>query len=246
MAYAMTGTNVQQLIVDARVDGAQVVNVYYYRTVDPVGGNSSVFLDNFIDLYRSTILQVMYEAFQVHRYWIREISDVLMISAGPPSVWRPVFRVDGVDYREGLIVDDQGDLTLGGGQLYLPTHEAIRVAKRPTTYRLGYFKAGANRYAPFINASLSTSHDRWTAPWLTTFQAELDTFNGTPVFGVAPPAGNGWNHAVYSPPYHGRVVKPAGGNPRDAAIDVAAYTALTWVGTQVTRRYSPIGQQRGA
>jgi len=246
MAYNMVASNVQQVVVDARVDGAQVVNVYHYRTTDVVGGNSAIFLDNFIDNYRASLLGAMYSAFQVQRYWVREISDVLMTSAGPPSEWRPVFRVDGVDYREGELVDDQGVLTLAGGALYLPTNVALRVYKRPLQYRLGYYKAGYNRYAPFPQTKLQTNHDRWDPAWVTTFDAACNVFSGTPIMSVDPAAGNGWDHAIYSPPYHGRVVKPLGGPPRDAAQIVASYTTRSWIGTQITRRYTPLGQQRGA
>jgi len=244
MAFTLTGTNVLEVTVEGRVDNQTIINILHYRASDPTDtGGSDNWLTEFIDAYRLVMVQ-MYDAYTVSRYWLRGIDNAALIAAGPPSVWRTMYNVKALDYREGTILD-VGTKTAGVGEEYLPTHEAARVAKITGLKARGYFKAGYNRFCPWTQGELQAAHDRWSAAFTTAFNTVLETFRATEIYGQFPHVGNGWNLAVWSPAYFGRIIKPDGGDPMEAAFTVDSYVLRPYVGTQTTRRYKPRGGYRG-
>jgi len=235
--------------VEGRYDNQQIVNYFYYRFANPVaggtGGNSATFIVNFRASFRANMLSWMYSAYHVRRYWVREIMDVAVADPGPPTRFRNIYNPDGLDYVDGDVALDDGDVALPGGSFYLPAHEALRVFKRPTNSKVGYFKSSYNRFSPQVDTNLDpVNRERFLPAYLTSIQDDLAAFAIDAILDQA--GGNGWQLAVWSAPFFSRVVKPAGGPLWQGSQLVFTYIAAPYVGTQVSRRFSPGGIARGA
>lgn len=250
MSFACNGDYVHEVTVDGRAFGQAVVNKFYFiysaAGGGPTGGSSATFLTNFITLYRAQILSRMYIAYSVNRYWLRTIIGAIQVAAGPPAVFRNEYSNTLFDYREGDSVDDVGDLALAGTAAYLPMSNCLRAFKIPATPILRYFNKSYNRFGPFSTADLdldSVDHDKWLPAFVTSWETGIDTFLSSNVLDLA--ATNGWDHAIYSTQYFGRVQKPLGFATYTAAINTESGDIKEFVGTQITRRYNPSGQYRG-
>lgn len=243
--------HILQVTVDARVDAQQLLNVYHYKfsapDTGPTGGSSVTFLQNFRTAFRVLLAARMYPAFEVERYWLRSIYDVAVSDPGPPIKYRPVFHPDMLDWLDGThgVGEDLGGQVSPSG--YLPTYVAMRALKNPENRRVGYLSRNYNRYAPFAQADLdadNADHDRWDAAVVGEWSTSLNTFADAAI--LDQPAGNGWDQAVFSASYHGKVGKPLGASITKAAEPVTSVTVMTFAGTQVSRRYRPRGGFQGS
>lgn len=248
--FQMQSDYVTEVLVQGHVSGQDVDNYFQYRSEDVPSGpgtdDSVTWLTNFRTVFRSDILAAMYDLYIVRRYWIRQIRDVVLESAGPPAEFKSV-RSDELDYLDGE-AGDVGALAAGVGNLYLPVNAALRVKKNPQNFWKGYFKSNYNRFAPWTKENLSTAtandHDIWLAAFITTMNTAFSTFNGRSILGQV--GGNGWKMGLWSPNLYGRVFKPVGLTPRQSMQKVATYKANPYIGTQITRRYKPSGAFRGS
>jgi hypothetical protein len=122
----------------------------------------------------------------------------------------------------------------------------MRVRKLPANRRRGYYESNYNRFAPLTEADhADAAPEQWAAGTITAWQTAFTTWLGA-VAGDGGAGADAWAAAVFSPEYHIRVSKPAGLPISAAAQLVLQVTASAYVGTQVTRRYSPTGLVRGA
>jgi len=238
-----------QLVVDARMFSQQIVNVYYFKYSVPgsglTAGSSTLFLTNFRATYRTNVLPLLVNTLTVSRYWLRSVHDVILKGPVGDQNWEGVYDPTRLDFLDGAGPDVGG--VAPGATGVLPASNAMRVRKDPTDRRVGYFNRSYNRYAPLNVNELDADvadHDRWTAPTVNAWTLALNVFHQGAVFDQA--GGNGWNHAVFSATYHGRVSKPAGLGLVEAASVVASASISPYVGTQVSRRYQPDGSFRGA
>lgn len=245
MSYPLFLNNVQEITVDARTGGQQIIERFHFRSTDPTSeaadGASSTFLGNFRTLYRAQILAFHYEDFTVARYWCRQINEVLITAVGPPSRWRPVYDVQGLDWLEGGVLD-VGALAVGANKK-LPMHEVLRAKKIPAIFTVGYFKAGYTRFGGFTVGDKDANREDWAAATLASVQTSLDNVWNT---NISAGGAESWKLAVFSPVYHGRISKPAGQAVSAAARPLQAWTPLVTVGTQITRRFFPNGLIRGS
>lgn len=238
-----------QVTVDGRVSGQQIINTFYYRfaadTGTGTGGSSVTFLTNFIIAYRLSIITNMYDLYSVHRYWVRGINGVAQ-KLGPPVTYEPVFHPDMLDWRAGTS-SDQGDLTPGAGVGYLPINAVLRVLKAPENPKRRYFNRNYNRFSPFTTSDLDTDvadHDKWKPALITAWNTAFTTFATANILDQA--AGNGWDFGIFSPAYWWAVQRPIPKGVWYGFQKVTAPSAEDYVGTQVTRRYSPSGAYRGS
>jgi hypothetical protein len=243
MPYAANRLRPQLVIVDARVNGQQVVNTFYLRHSNGTAGSSgtsTAILAEFRDAYR-LLLNGFWSTYQVQSYTMREINDAILKGV----LWENVFDPFKVDSLAGNLVDDVGQLNAALEPM-MPTHEALRVRKYPGIRTAGYHRAAYNRFAPWSEVDHSnTEPERWTAAFIAGIQPLLSAFNATSFDdgGIAPTP---WFHSVYSATLYGRLIKPTGGPMYIAGSFVAFYTASVYVGTQITRRFSPVGFMHGA
>lgn len=243
--------HVLQLTVDARVDGQQVLNVFHYKhsspDTGPTGGSSATFLTNFRTIFRTLIDARLYPAYAIQRYWLRSIYDVAFVNPPAPGSYRPVYHPDMLDFLDGVPGDnnDQGGLAEPAG--YLPTYVCLRTLKNPEHRRVGYLSRNYNRFGPFARADLDADpadHDLWSTDLVTAWTTAINTFADAAVLDQV--AGNGWDMAVFSAQYHGKVGKPLGASITKAAEKVTSVTVMQYAGTQVSRRYRPRGGFQGS
>lgn len=249
MSYFLDARNVQLLTVNGRLSGQVIVNRFWYSYVaglpNPDPDVSNLFLQSFITAFRAQILASFYQTYTVFSYELKEMNDAVLVSVGPPSKWRPSFNVDKVDTTLG-VAGDVGALAPGASTL-MPAHEAVRVFLKPTARLLGYRKGNYLRISAGFPDTIKDPADREkiTAGAAATFDAAFGGFVATAIHGVAVPAGAGWFPVCMSVPYFGRVVKPAGGDPRQGGSKVISALTNRFIGTQVTRRWNPNGTFRG-
>lgn len=249
MAYSLSGDKVQLVTINARINGQMIINRLWYAYTgslpNPDADVSSFFLTFFRTQYRAQILASYYSPYTVFAYEMKELNTVTLVSAGPPSRFKPTFDVDKVDQLLGAGADI-GALAPGAFPL-LPANVAMRMKMNPTSRALGFFKGNYLRLsfgAPDTLLSVATQ-EKWDAGALATYTAAWGGFIATAMHGVAVPAGAGWFPLCYSINYYGRVVKPIGGAVRDGGKQVTTAVPNAYVGTQTTRRWTPQGTFRG-
>jgi len=245
--FAPKAGTVLQVTVQADVAGQSIVNYFYFKFSNPgpavTGGDSQTFLNNFRTLYRAEILTFLLDVYFVRRYWVREIIDVVEKVNQRGTRLQNVYNPTGLDYLNGSAADDNGTISPLTTPL-LPLHECVRCYKRPENPRIGFFKSAYNRFAPWLHTNLHTTQpEQWAAATVTQVQGHLTAFLAESV--LDQPAGNGWNHAIWSPVYFFKWIKPLSGQPAAAAERVVQFIASSFVGTQTSRRYSPVGLIEG-
>ena len=244
MAYVPNRLKVQHIVVQAIVNGQEIINNFYVVNTQPVAasdGNSLTLLTAWRAAYR-LLLGQFFDVYDVATYWMREVSDAVLV-AGPPPRWETVYDVNKVEVLTGVPTLDEGQVVSLNVQL-LPAHEALRVRKIPDVRRIGYFRAAYNRFCPWAESQQGDRWERWNIQFLADIQPAMTIFNDS----VLVDGGTGstsWRAAVWSATLFGRVVKPAGGPIHSAASTVAAYLVNSYVGTQVSRRFKPSGIFQG-
>lgn len=247
MAYALNDDFVQEVTVEATYFGQQIIQRHYYRYSDPLAplpGTSTAFLLDFRTAFRANIIPVMFTDYIVSRYVLRQVRDASMILPGPPSTWRTLYST-AYDILVGA-AGDIGLLPVGVGLDYLPNANAMRIKKNPATPWRGFFKASYVRTAPHNNGQLDpdeADHDRWSPATITTYTDAWTLMVTAGIQGEV--GGNGWLMGIWSAPFFGRISKPAGLAPFSAVEPISSATCRPYVGTQITRRYKPLGGFRG-
>lgn len=254
MSYPLALDKPQEITVDARVNGQQIIERFHFRSTEPgnpfTDGSSAQFLGFFRTIYRTNILSFHYEDFVVQRYWMREVDGAFMYAAavppapgipGQPSRWRTEYNPEGLDILEGIAAD-KGALAIAASKM-LPMHTVMRCKKVPIIHRIGYFKGGYTRFGGFGVGDKDAIREEWAIATLNTVQTALDNMwnSNIPAGGV-----QFWKMAIWSPDYYGRVVKPRGGNASEASPVLQAWIPLKTIGTQLTRLYKPNNLKRGS
>lgn len=249
MGYFLDSHRAQLLTVNGRLAGQEIITRFWYAYIggfpNPDVPESTFFLQEFRTAFRAQILASFYSTYTVASYEIKEMTDALMVAPGPPSKWRPIFDVNKLDLLVGAGAD-VGALGAGAGTL-CPAHEALRIFQKPTTRRLGFFKGNYWRISAGFPDTLKdpANREKWLAGTTATYDVSWGGFVATAIFGQAAPVGTGFFPCCMSVPYFGRVVKPAGGDVRDAASKILGIATSGYIGTQTTRRFQPSGLFRG-
>lgn len=245
MSFAINVLHPVEITVDARMGGQQIINKWWYRCASTPGGggDSGFLLANFRDLYRLNVLTLLYSDYQIVQYVCREIESATLSAGAVPNRYRNVYRVDGLDTLAGVTTTDAGQNALGVGELRLPAHEAARVFRRPTARVLRYWRGNYERFTSLTTAEKDATREIWKAATVTAWNAALAAFNVT----IAANAGGTilWQPVVWSPQYFGAVLKLPGLPILNATASVDTMTLVPYVGTQVSRRYSPSGLAHG-
>lgn len=246
MAFTFNPLRVQEVTVNATMLGQQIINKFTYRHSNPAGagGTSDFFLANFRDNYRLNILTQLYDDYQVQTYIVREIQNVVISVVGPPARFRNDYNVAGFDTLGGVTTTDAGQKTLAGGAKRLPSHEAVRVLKTPAVHVMRYWKANYNRFTSLTSTEKDTIRETWTAAYQTAMNTALLAFTGTAI-GANAGGTITLGHCIWSAQYFGAIIKPAGGALRDATTGVDTMRLQLYVGTQVSRRFTPAGLPKG-
>jgi len=249
MAYSLDSSKVQLVTVNGRIAGQQIINRFWYAyqgvLPNPDTPVSTTFLTQFQTIYRSAILASYYSVYTVFSYEMKELDDVALIAAGPPARYKNSFNVSKLDLLLGS-GGDIGALAIAGGT-QLPTHEVMRIAIKPTFRALGFFKGSYVRSSGGFVASLldPAAPETWTAGTVAAYQANWSGLLAQAIWGVGVHVGSGFFIGQFSTNYFGRVIKPGGGDLREACAQATALTVNKWVGTQTTRRFTPGGSFRG-
>lgn len=250
MAYLMDASKCQIVTVTGSIKGQKIINRYHYAypgvLPSPDVDVSSTFLTNFIAAYRATVLPVAYDDYSVVNYQVAEIKSAGLVP-GPPTRYQTNMDPSKLDLVLGTGAD-VGTLA-SAGTTKLPVHEIMRckfsVASRaPKRFRALYARLSLG-WPTILLAPAAP--EQWTAGTITTVGGAFNAFIALAVFGSTFAAGVGYNLCAWSPPYYVTVVfpPPGPGDVRDATRQFTAATIEPFVGTQITRRYFPLGGFRG-
>lgn len=234
--------------IDSRVDGQQFINNFYYKYSTPetgvTGGRSDTFLTNFRNAFRQRMIPLLCNRFSVSKYWVRSIVGDILVDAGPPAKFRAKYDPDRLDFLEGA-AGDVGAIVPDAGGL-LPMHCAYRVIKNPGQKFVGYHSRCYNRFGPVLASDMelgASNHDLFDDVRKGVWDAAVTLFCDDAIFDQV--GGNGWDMCSFSIQYFGRVAKPAGASITKAAVAISNAKLQPYVGSQVTRRYHPIGGFEG-
>lgn len=243
MPIAITGNGPVEIVVDARLDTQQIVNKFYLKCTTPgaAGQDMALLLANWVDRYRLTILSFHYTPFSVFRYTMREIVGIRIVGVPPDAHFASLYSVENVVVQPGAGADT-GATVLAVGEDYLPAHEALRAFKAPEARKLHYFKSNYNRFAGFSTAEKDPVREIWSNAALTGIDVALGNFNAAAI--ASNVAGTiTWKNALWSPAYYGSLdPKP---QPYGGSLFVSEFKCDKYVGTQISRRFSPSGQYKG-
>lgn len=247
MAYFLNAQKAQLMTVYGSIGGQQIINRFFYSyqgtLPNPDADTSILFLTNFVAMYRATILPVAWDDYTVSRYTMAELLDVTVV-AGPPVRYRTDFDPSKFQQTFGTVADKGG--IASAGLVKIPTHECMRLLWNPVDRVPKRFRSNYSRLAlGFPTASVGPTPEQWSPGVLAAVQAAYSAMALVSISGVAAPVGTGYYPSAWSPPYYIQVVKPAGDPLRDACKQFANTTAEKYVGTQVTRRFFPLGGFRG-
>jgi len=245
MAYTPILNNPQYVVVEAVVNGQQIINTFWLVHGQgglAADGSSTLLLQSFRTAYR-LLLARFYNVYAVVKYSIREAESVLNTTFPPEEpFWITVWNPFKYDELVAILPQDQGQIASVGQDL-MPAHEALRVRKIPSPRRVGYFKAGYNRFCPWAEADANTVWEKFNDDFVTLMQGVMTTFNATPFDGGG--ANPVWRHGLFSPTLHGRVSVPLGMSIYQSCTFVGEYKVIPWVGTQVSRRFKSTGRFQG-
>lgn len=254
MAYVLGRQAVQEMRVEGVVDSQMVVNNFHMMNNTPGAlpgetGNSAVLGNAFIAAYRAHILPVMNSAYRVVRYTMSEIVRALLV--GPVATRKPktIYHEAKRQPAAGNAVQDIGAIPNANR---LPLHDVLRVSKLPDNAAKGYFAGNYWRFSPFQEPDHSdTEAWRWTDTFLTPWQAAMTNFIGQVFNDGGPAPDNEWKLCIWSPGFYINAAARMGGDPltkTDAwlgARKIVDAKPSPYVGTQVSRRYSPQGLPEG-
>jgi len=250
MAYRLGESNVQVVTVQGMLEGQQIINRYYYAYAgvlpDPDADMSNVFLTNFITAYRANILPVAWDDYTVFRYSMVEINGV-KFNAGPPIRYQNIIDPSKFQQIFGVVADKGG--IASAGLVKLPAHEAMRLlftlsSRVPKRFRANYVRLSLG----FPTSALAATQEQWTAGVIASVTAAYLGFLGTLITGVAAPVGSRWGLVAWSAPFWYENIRPL---VPPANVLQAATRSITgaivepFVGTQITRRFKPLGGFRG-
>jgi len=247
MPYTLDASKVQLVTVMGQIAGQQIINRLYYSykgvLPNPDADRSDLWLENFVIAWRTNILPVAWDDYKVTRYTMVEYKDVELRPA-PKTGYRVVLDPSKFQQQEGAIADTGGIASAGATKI--PTHEAMRlrlnVADRiPKRFRSNYLRLSLG----FAITVLGATAEQWTAGSRTTYKAAFDTLIATDIHGVGVPVGVGYFASAFSIPYYFLSIK-GGADPMSfAARQFASSTVEPFIGTQITRRFFPLGGFRG-
>lgn len=245
--YLLNAARCQVVTVNGLINGQKIINRYHYAYYgvlpSPDTDDSTTFLTNFITMYRATILPVAWDDYSVSRYDLVEISGAILTPSVPH---RYVTNIDPskIDAVFGTVAD-KGAIA-SAGLVKIPTHECMRLKFNPQTRAPKRFRSNYARLSlGFPIASLAATAEQWTAGQIAAIGAAFTTMCTTAIFGQSFPAGSGYFPSAWSPPYFVNVVPVGVGNVRDACRKFLSATVEPFVGTQITRRFFPLGGFRG-
>lgn len=247
MAYFLNAANAQLITVTGLIGGQQIVNrfwlAYFGVLPNPNPHRSDLMLQSFRTAYRAQILSTYYDTYTVFSYRMVEWNDAILKGAVPHQRWQAIFDPSKLEILVGVGADVGANASVG--LVAVPTHETLRVFYKPSSRALKAFKSNYWRVSGgWKTGQYDTVPEKWTAAFLAGEQGAFGGFIATGFDGT------GGGHAEFfisaaSVPYYGKVVKPIGGNIRDATRLSTAVVAEPYIGTQTTRRFFPAGGFRG-
>lgn len=234
MGFAMSRSFPHQVTVHGTSHGQMIINTFGYRAADELGPNigsdSSVFLSNFITMWRANILPIMYPSYAVYRYWLRSIIGVEAIPNTSPVQYKPEFGPI-QDFIPGHVTSDLGSKALVGE--YLPEFVAM-TATRVHGFIGRRFWQSSIRLSPHSEADQGTVPNTFTQARINEVDTAFDAVAATNIEdGLG--ATNDWVHATLSSTYYGRVLLGVG-SMRPATNVVVAYQINSLVSHQISRR----------
>lgn len=249
MAYSLNGEKLQLVTINGRIGGQSIITRLWYGYLGPLPNPdadvSTVWITQFRAAYLANILASYYSPYTVFSYEMKELKTVALRLAGPPAVYKNVFDVNKIHTLLG-VAGDVGALAPGAPAL-MPVHDMMRIFLNPSSRFIGYFKSNYLRTSGGWPDSLldAAAPEKWTAATLVTYSAQWSIMLSVALHGVAVPVGAGWFPVLWSTNYYGRE-KLAGGFPiRDGSTTITNAIANAYVGTQVTRNFTPRGNFRG-
>jgi len=252
--YQPDKKHVQEIRVDARVHNQQVVTIFHLKSTDYTAtsdGNSATLLNAFRGAYLAW-LGIMSDSYEVYAYVMTEI--VGTVFRGP--VDKPHIYVKYKPNKREVLLGIAGDVGQVPTVAMLPMHECMRIFKRPASLARGYFAGNAWRVCPFLEGDHSdTQSEQWNQALLDAWNPVLANFVTTNLSDGGVTLPNTWKNAVWSAAYFQNVIRggtdgtpPAGdaeGHSHRAAQILAGAVVSPYVGTQVSRRFSPGGIPTG-
>jgi len=247
MAFPLIGaTDALEVTVEARINSQQIINKFNYITADGLtepGELSDIWLTDFIAGWRANMIPFAAPSYAVSRYWLRKVIGAREVPPAGSGKYEPIYSLNGLDYSDGTAAD-VGTRVVATDPL--PTSIPLRVAKRPARYLVGYFKGGYNRFSMGqVEGDAFTTAEQWNTAFLTTAQTAMTNFRNDVMHGVVAPITAGWILSMFSPALYFKTLAP-GSAARLAAVTIATFSVVKWVGTQATRRFTPTGLARGA
>lgn len=244
--YLLNAARVQLVTVQGIINGQRIVNRFHYAYFgvlpSPDIDDSLTFLTNFRTMYRANILPVAWDDYAVFSYSLAEIVSA-HATPTPPIRYVTVMDPSKIDLLLGVVAD-KGTIA-SAGATKVPTHEAMRLRWNPGTRAPKRFRANYSRLAlGFATTTLGATAEQWTAGTIATYGGAFSTMATTAIFGQGFPASSGYFPSAWSPPYYANVL-PLGSNSRDACRQFVSATVEPFIGTQITRRFFPLGGFRG-
>lgn len=244
--YLLNAARVQLVTVTGTINGQRIVNRFHYAYFgvlpSPDVDDSATFLTNFRLMWRANVIPVAWDDYSVVAYGLAEIESA-HATPTPPIRYVTVMDPSKIDLLLGTVAD-KGTIA-SAGATKIPTHEAMRLRWNPGTRAPKRFRANYSRLSlGFATTTLAATPEQWSAGSITTYSGAFSTMATTAVFGQPFPASTGYFPSAWSPPYYANVL-PLGANARDAARQFVSATVEPFVGTQITRRFFPLGGFRG-
>lgn len=255
MAYSPHRHSVQEIKVDARVDNQQFLTTFHLMNANSgaaagEAGSSQVLLESFRLNYQNHILPILSTSYQVVSYFMAEIIDAALGGEVPVPVTRP--RKTVVFYnaakRDVITGVDPGDKGQAVTVNRLPAHEVVRVFKKPSSLARGYFSGNYHRIGPWGEADHSdTEPEKWAPATVAAVNVAFESFRIAPLLDGGAAPDNAWALAVFSARFIAMtlpvVPDPLTAPPRArlGAKQITAYGADLYVGTQISRRFTPKG-----